>query len=108
MVFYLTRGILVGICGIVDGTKTGDESQIGKFGIGFKSCFAYTKSPQIYSGDYSFSINNYVLPSLIAPKDNLEKTDTLFVIPLDDIITKTNGKVSLVTKETAYQQINRN
>ena len=37
-----------GICGLVEGTKKDNLTQIGKFGIGFKSVYAYTNSPKIY------------------------------------------------------------
>ncbi|MDA8321652.1 MAG: hypothetical protein M0030_17850, partial [Actinomycetota bacterium] len=32
------------ICGVGHGTKSGDLTKIGKFGIGFKSVYAYTDS----------------------------------------------------------------
>ena len=35
---------VTGVCGIGEGSKAGDYSQIGKFGIGFKSVYAYTLS----------------------------------------------------------------
>ncbi|HXL20563.1 MAG TPA: hypothetical protein VN961_23830, partial [Streptosporangiaceae bacterium] len=34
-----------GICGVSQGTKAEDLTQIGKFGIGFKSVYAYTNTP---------------------------------------------------------------
>lgn len=72
-----------GICGISAGTKEDDSFQIGKFGIGFKSVYAYTKSPEIYSGDKSFCINNYVQPFAIETKKDIINGDTLFVIPFN-------------------------
>ena len=39
-----------GLCGVGEGTKTEDITQIGKFGIGFKSVYAYTSSPEVHSG----------------------------------------------------------
>ena len=33
-----------GICGLVEGTKKDDLTQIGKFGIGFKSVYAYVEN----------------------------------------------------------------
>ena len=44
-----------GICGVTAGTKTEDLTQIGKFGIGFKSVYAYTNSPSVFSGEEHFS-----------------------------------------------------
>ncbi len=40
---------------------------IGKFGIGFKSVYAYTKSPRVYSGDEAFGIESYVRPFAVPP-----------------------------------------
>ena len=52
---------LRGVCGIADGTKE-DGTRIGHFGIGFKSVYAYTDTPFIVSGDYSFHIDQYIFP----------------------------------------------
>jgi hypothetical protein len=51
-----------GICGVADGTKEGDLTQIGRFGVGFKSVYAYTDLPSVQSGDESFRIEQYVRP----------------------------------------------
>jgi HSP90 family molecular chaperone len=53
---------LEGICSISKGTKSDDYTKIGKLGIGFKSVFVYTESPQIFSGEYQFEIRELVLP----------------------------------------------
>lgn len=71
-----------GICGLVEGTKKDDLTQIGKFGIGFKSVNAYTSTPRIYSGDEAFCIKNYVLPYGI-DGTNIQDNETLFVFPFD-------------------------
>ena len=57
-----------GICGLVEGTGTHDLTRIGKFGIGFKSVYAYTRSPEVHSGDEHFRIENYVHPGAIKPR----------------------------------------
>lgn len=85
-----------GICGIVEGTKNDDFSQIGKFGIGFKSVYAYTKSPEIYSGDKSFCIKNYVQPFPIKPREDIKDVETLFVIPFNH---------DKITNEDAFEEI---
>ena len=51
-----------GVCGVGEGTKTEDLTQIGKFGIGFKSVYAYTTTPEVHSGGEGFRIENYVRP----------------------------------------------
>ncbi len=48
--------------------KEKSNGKIGKFGIGFKSVYAYTNAPRIYSGDYSFEIHELVYPYSIDPK----------------------------------------
>ncbi len=71
---------IVGICGIGEGTKAGDYTQIGKFGIGFKSVYAYSFFPQIHSEDEHFEIRRFVEPYEIAAKSS---EDTLILLPFD-------------------------
>ncbi len=71
---------VIGICGIGEGTKAGDYTQIGKFGIGFKSVYAYTFFPQIHSGYEHFEIRRFVEPHKI---NSIESEDTLIVLPFD-------------------------
>jgi len=71
-----------GICGLVEGTKKDNLTQIGRFGIGFKSVYAYTNTPKIYSGGEAFYIKNYVLPNAINETD-IKNNETLFVFPFD-------------------------
>ena len=68
-----------GICGVGEGTKAEDLTQIGKFGIGFKSVYSYTSTPEIYSGDESFGIKNYVRPYPVEYRDIEDSWTTLFV-----------------------------
>lgn len=72
-----------GICGLVEGTKKDDLTQIGKFGIGFKSVYAYTNTPQIHSGEEAFCIENYVQPHSIERMTVLNAEETLFIFPFD-------------------------
>ncbi len=50
------------ITGIGQSTKADDATSIGKFGIGFKAVFAYTQTPVISSGEYSFAIHDLFIP----------------------------------------------
>jgi len=43
-----------GVTGIGISTKKDDLTQIGKFGIGFKSVFAVTETPIIHSGFFPY------------------------------------------------------
>ena len=72
-----------GICGIGEGTKTEDLTQIGKFGIGFKSVYAYTTTPEIHSGEEHFKIENYVRPYAAQKRDIGDSWTTLFVFPFN-------------------------
>jgi hypothetical protein len=70
-----------GICGIAESTKDKDLTAIGRFGIGFKSVYAFTPRPEIYSGDENFAIEDFVLPTAISPIDR-PGGETIFVLPL--------------------------
>ncbi len=72
-----------GVCGVGKGTKSGDLTQIGKFGIGFKSVYAYTSTPEIHSGEESFVIEDYVRPSYRNPRKLEDPWNTLFVLPFN-------------------------
>lgn len=68
-----------GICGVGEGTKArNDLTQIGKFGIGFKSVYAYTTEPEVHSGDESFRIKHYVRPFGVKPRPIVKPWTTLF------------------------------
>lgn len=76
---------IIGICGIGEGTKAGDYTQIGKFGIGFKSVYAYSFFPQIHSETEHFKISRFVEPHEIEPRNS---RDTLIVLPFDQPNTR--------------------
>ena len=52
-----------GVCGIGESTK--GLTSIGRFGIGFKSVYAFTDSPEIHSGSEHFAIDSFVWPRAI-------------------------------------------
>ena len=68
-----------GICGIVKSTK--DLTQIGRFGIGFKSVYAFTDQPEIHSGSENFGIQNFVWPIAVPPVQR-DPDETIIVMPL--------------------------
>jgi hypothetical protein len=80
-----TRKDVSGICGIGEGTKSGDYTQIGKFGIGFKSVYAYTFCPRIHSGGEHFEIRRFVEPHGLQPDKapSLSGDETCIVLPFD-------------------------
>ena len=69
-----------GISGIGVSTKEEELTSIGQFGIGFKSVYAFTRSPEIHSGDEHFAIDNYVLLRVI-PATDLQPDSTEIHIP---------------------------
>jgi hypothetical protein len=71
-----------GVCGVGKSAKSGDLTAIGKFGIGFKSVYAYTRSPRVHSGDEHFGIENYVRPFPVEPPV-VPSAGTLFFFPFD-------------------------
>ncbi len=79
--------------------KSDDHTNIGKFGVGFKSVFAYTSTPEILSGDYHFKIQDLVVPV----KDHLS-------------LTKNNNEVTMMSfqfnnekknPEKAYSEVEK-
>ncbi|HXT35579.1 MAG TPA: hypothetical protein VN837_08385 [Chloroflexota bacterium] len=85
-----------GICGVGIGTKGEDLTKIGKFGVGFKSVYAYTTRPEIHSGDEHFQIEHLVRPSGVAAQPVDTNLGTLFIFLLD----RDDFDV-----ETAYEEI---
>ncbi|HEY0716631.1 MAG TPA: hypothetical protein VGD68_03370, partial [Streptosporangiaceae bacterium] len=62
-----TEADVRGVCGVAQSSKSGDLTQIGRFGIGFKSVYAYTRSPRIYSAGERFRIESFVRPFALGP-----------------------------------------
>ena len=69
-----------GICGIAESTK--DLTAIGRFGIGFKSVYAFTHHPEVHSGAEAFAIESFVWPTPI-PGISRNAEETIFVLPID-------------------------
>jgi hypothetical protein len=77
-------------------TKQDDINAIGKFGAGFKSVFAVTKTPQIHSGEYHFKIRGFIIPEQLPSINNDGKTT--IILPFNH---------SNLSCDEAYQQINK-
>ena len=69
------------ICGLADTDKDEDLTKIGRFGLGFKSVYAYTRTPEIHSESEHFVIEKYVQPRAI-PYQHSE-LGTLFRFPFN-------------------------
>lgn len=72
-----------GITNIGKGSKRDEEDKIGRFGVGFKSVFAYTETPLIWSPTYSFRISGLVLPEEITSPPELNG-QTQFEFPFNN------------------------
>ena len=70
-----------GICGIAEGTK--DLTAIGRFGIGFKSVYAFTDLPEVHSGAENFAIESFVWPAA-TPQVDRGDDETIAVLPLNE------------------------
>jgi len=62
--------------------KENIPNAIGKFGVGFKSVFAVTESPEIYSGEYQFAIVDFIVPEDV-PGESVDDEQTLIVLPFN-------------------------
>jgi hypothetical protein len=92
-----TEADVRGICGVGNSAKSGDLTAIGRFGIGFKSVYAYTQTPSVHSPGEHFRIENYVRPVAIPPEGPPASApdggadgaldggadETLFIFPFD-------------------------
>jgi hypothetical protein len=72
-----------GITNIGKGSKHDEDDKIGRFGVGFKSVFAYSETPLIWSPTYSFRINGLVLPEEITSLPELNG-QTQFEFPFNN------------------------
>lgn len=71
------------ITAIHSNTQTKNADQIGRFGIGFKSVYLYTRTPEVHSGPFSFAIDQYVLPRWVHRMPEFGDA-TMFVLPFDN------------------------
>ena len=70
-----------GVCGIGESTK--DLTDIGRFGIGFKSVYAFTDAPEVHSAGEHFAIHNYVHPQQVAARNSTPE-ETVIYIPFKE------------------------
>ncbi len=76
-------GHINAITSIGNSSKTGPS--IGKFGVGFKAVFQYTKTPHIYDPGFRFKIERFIVPhELDADFGGRKPDETVFWFPFDD------------------------
>lgn len=79
------KGHINAITGIGWSTKDKDTEKIGKFGVGFKAVFQYTKEPEIYDDKFWFKIENYVVPTWLSSDfPGRNDGETVFVFPFTE------------------------
>lgn len=69
------------ITNVGNSTKNEEGNSIGKFGVGFKSVFEYTNTPEVHSGEYHFIIKDMYIPHSIENADYC--SNTVFNLPFD-------------------------
>ena len=79
------------ICALAKSTKK--TTDIGRFGIGFKSVYAWTDRPEIHSGGEHFAIKNYVHPTPTTEFDGAAPGETVIVIPFKDEMAGSRGEI---------------
>lgn len=73
------------ITSIGTSNKKDDPTNIGKFGVGFKSVYSYTLTPEVISGDFHFRIHDLVVPDIDGLDPiNLSRELTRFIIPFNN------------------------
>lgn len=72
------------ICEFDESTKRENLTEIGSFGIGFKSVYAYTCEPRVFSGDERFAIRDYIYPHRIEHTQDEDSQSTVFVLPFKE------------------------
>jgi len=86
-----------GITGIGISKKKEDLTSIGKFGVGFKSVFAVTETPYIFSGEYNIKIEDFVIPSEINTTEQVK--ETLIRLPFNHKLHTQKEIFTLVSKK---------
>ena len=105
-----TEADVLGICGIAETTKR-EFTSLGRFGIGFKSVYAFTDRPEVHSGDESFAIENFVWPLAIPRIDRTVMRDG-FRFPLRETDSSAASEISAGlqtagTSRSAFSQTDR-
>ena len=71
-----------GICRIADSIKQGSLTDIGRYGMGFKSVYEFTDCPEVYSGPEAFAIESFVWPKAVPQIRDKDPDETVFQLPL--------------------------
>ncbi|MDZ8118314.1 sacsin N-terminal ATP-binding-like domain-containing protein [Pontiella agarivorans] len=86
-------------------TSKDDETKTGRFGLGFKSVFAFTATPQIISGDESFEIYGLYRLRGIDQPDDFPNEKTRIVLPFNHSTENPDFVEQEKKAEDAYEEI---
>ena len=86
-------------------TSREDLVKTGRFGIGFKSVFAFTATPIIISGSEHFQIYGLYRVREYPYPDSFSRSRTRIILPFNHESKQPNFVEELMFKEEAYQQI---
>lgn len=90
------------ICGIAKSTKR--ITDIGRFGIGFKSVYAWTDRPEIHSGGSDFAIENYVHP-VAAAEIECAADETVIVLPFKEGVADAHEEINEALADAAHDAL---
>ncbi len=88
-------------------TSREDLVKTGRFGIGFKSVFAFTATPIIISGSEHFQIYGLYRVREYPYPDNFFRSRTRIILPFDHESEQPDYVEELMSKEEAYRQISK-
>ena len=86
-------------------TSREDLVKTGRFGIGFKSVFAFTATPIIISGTEHFQIYGLYCIKEYPYPDSFSRSRTRIILPFDHESKQPDFVEELMSKEEAYRQI---
>ena len=86
-------------------TSRDDLVKTGRFGVGFKSVFAFTATPIIISGDEHFQIHGLYRVREHSYPDDLSRLRTRIILPFNHDTEKPDYVETLVSQEVAYSKI---
>ena len=93
------------ICSIDDSTKKDSLTEIGRFGVGFKSVYAFTNCPEVHSGPEDFTIDYYVWPRGIEPLGDRSYDETVFVLPFRPDVPSAHSEIDAGLRNIGIQTL---
>jgi hypothetical protein len=101
---FTSKNVLA-ITSFGESTSRGDMLRTGRFGVGFKSVFAFTATPIILSGDEHFMIHKLYRVSEYAYPEELARDRTRIVLPFNHETEKPDYVEELMSAKEAFDKI---